>query len=271
MKIAALGPKGTFSSKCALEYVKKNNLDAEIVLFNSIDETVKALNDSSFTMSIIPLENSLDGYVQRSLDLLLEENIYILGETKLPIHYKLISNCPKEDIKKIYVQFKAQGQCNNVINSINNVEIVNTQSNVISYNQMALDNFSCGAIVPIDLECDESYYSYLNVEDIEDNTTRFIILKKGKKIIDNIKNEEITVPMYICPNDDKPGILFEILKTFAELNLNLASIISRPTKKTFRTYNFYIEIKTSSSNYDVTLEAIVKLKQRYDIKVLGIY
>ena len=182
MKIAVLGPKGTFSYKCALEYVKKNNLDAELVLFNSIDEAVKALNDSSFSMSIIPLENSSDGYVQRTLDLLLEENVCILDETKLPIHYKLVSKCPKQDIKKIYVQFKAQGQCNNIINSIDNVDIVNTQSNVISYNQMCLDNTNCGSIVPLDLDVDSSLFSYPNVEDIEDNTTRFIVIKKGKKI-----------------------------------------------------------------------------------------
>ena len=271
MKIAVLGPKGTFSEKSALEYVKNNNLDAELIFFNSIDETVRALKDSSFAMSIVPLENSLDGYVQRTLDLLLEERVYIVEETKLPIHYKLVSKCNKNDIKRIYVQFKAQGQCNNVINSINNVEIINTQSNVISDNQMVEDNKYSASIVPLDLEVNENYFVYNNCEDIEDNLTRFIILKNGKKIIDKVKKDEITVPMYICPNDDKPGILFEILKTFAELNLNLASIISRPTKKAFRTYNFYIEIKTSSSNYDTTLEAIVKLKHRYDIKVLGIY
>ena len=108
------------------------------------------------------------------------------------------------------------------------------------------------------------------MEDLNDNFTRFIILKKGKRVVSKIKGNELMCPMFICPSSDRAGILFEILKTFAELNLNLTSIMSRPTKKKFGTYNFYLEVRTSSSNYDIMLEAIIKLKKNYDIKVLNL-
>lgn len=271
MKISVLGPKGTFCDIAAQQYLKSKSLEGEIVFFSTIDESVKALNDSCFDIAIIPLENSLDGYVQRSLDLLLEEEVYIEEELKLPIHFKLISNSKLEEIKKIYVQFKAQGQCLKIIDNFNNPNVIITQSNVQSYDLFTKDTTNACAIVPEHLEISNVKLVLNNVEDLYDNSTRFIVLKKGKKIVNKIKGSEIMVPMFICPSSDKAGMLFEILKTFAELDLNLTSIMSRPTKKKFGTYNFYLEVRTSSSNYDVVLEAIVKLKLRYDIKVLGIY
>ena len=270
MKIAVLGPKGTFCEMGAQEYLKSKKINSEIVFFSTIDESVKALNDSSFDFALIPLENSLDGYVQRSLDLLLEEEVYIVEEIKLPIHFKLVSNKSLKEINKIYVQFKAQGQCLNVINSFNNPEIVNTQSNTASYEMFLENSDNACAIVPSHLETNSVIFQKDNVEDLNDNFTRFIILKKGKRVVSKIKGNELMCPMFICPSSDRAGILFEILKTFAELNLNLTSIMSRPTKKKFGTYNFYLEVRTSSSNYDIMLEAIIKLKKNYDIKVLGI-
>lgn len=271
MKVAVLGPKGTFSDIGAQEYLKSKKIDGDIIFFSTIDESVKALSDSSFDIALIPLENSLDGYVQRSLDILLEEEVYITEEIKLPIHFKLVSNCKFEEINKVYVQFKSQGQCINIINKINNPKVINTESNTSSYEMFLKDNEKACAIVPFHLETNDALNKIDNVEDMYENFTRFIILKKGKRIVSKVKGNELMCPMFICPSSDRSGILFEILKTFAELDLNLTSIISRPTKKKFGTYNFYLEVKTSSLNYDTMLEAIIKLKKNYDIKVLGIY
>lgn len=82
---------------------------------------------------------------------------------------------------------------------------------------------------------------------------------------------KIRVPVYIIPKDERPGVLFEILRSFYEKNINLISIMSRPTKQEMGTYNFYVEIEGEPSQAGMILETLSDISKRNGIKLLGIY
>lgn len=294
MKIAVLGPKGTFSDKAGSEYKKKNSLDIadsmtglESVYCQTIDDVFEAVCPKEGSsekdiceLGIVPIENTLDGYVQRTLDLLLEKDVYIMDENLVSVQFALVGNCENlNEVNKLYVQFKANGQCRQFINSLKNVDIITTQSNMDSYYKIK-DTKGTAAIVPKHIAVNEgSRFVIDNVTDADNNHTRFVIFRRGNLKVNEFcqsnlsskTDKKVRIPVCIMPNTDRPGILFEILKCFHDKQINLISIMSRPTKQIMGTYNFYIEIDGLYEELNVILEALSQIRRYNDIKILGIY
>lgn len=282
MKVAVLGPKGTFCDKAFLEYSKtKDDITAQY--YSTIDDVFY----SDCEYGIVPIENTLDGYVQRTLDLLLDNDVCIMDENKIPVSFSLIANASKiEEINTLYVQFKANGQCRKFINTLNNVKICTTENNMESFYNIG-ETYGAAAIVPkhiADMEIGKTDRLIVsNVTDTDYNHTRFIIFKKSKLNIDNIydnslKNNKIhknkikvKIPVYIMPETDRPGILYELLKEFYDRQINLISIISKPTRQELGTYNFYIEIDGLVERLDVIIETLNKINENNGLKILGVY
>ena len=283
MKIGLLGPKGTFCYRACRNYIKNSAGmggigDAEMVYYPTIDEVF--LN-SECELGIVPVENTLDGYVQRTLDLLLTQDVYVFDEIILPVQFSMIAKAESTDeIKKLYVQFKANGQCRDFINSLNGVSIVSTQSNMESYYKMCEDEYGTAAIVPAHI-VDDSKYEHPddskkliidNVTDAKHNSTRFVVFTRDKQNVKKYVNQygkSVRVSVYIMPNTDRPGILYEILKIFHDKNINLISIMSRPTKLELGTYNFYIEIEDSPEKEDIIMQALDMISRDNRIKIVG--
>ena len=289
MKIGVLGPKGTFSDKAYLKfkkYVNKQlekkgeNIDLEVEYFPTIDEVFFS---DSIDLGLVPIENTLDGYVQRTLDLLLEENVHIIDETFVPVQFSLVGNVSS------LVQFKANGQCRQFINTLKGVEIVSTESNMDSYYKIG-DTKGYAAIVPQHIAEEETgRFVVENVTDMYSNYTRFVLFDRGGvttehlkaefgkphnmdgHIVDKRTSDKVRIPVYIMPKEDKPGLLFHILKCFYEKEINLISIMSRPTKQAMGTYNFYIEIDTYCDRLDVIIDALTQIGGENGIKILGVY
>lgn len=270
MKIAVLGPSGTFSESALNEYLIKTNKDFERAFYNSIPLTFLAIGKEC-EIGIVPVENTLDGYVQRSLDMLLEQDLKIIDEVIIPIQFSLITNVKYiNDIKKVYVQFKAHGQCLKFINSLSDVEIVTTQSNTESFDLFKADNSKSCAIIPNHLYYDNGHIGIENVTDSKNNYTRFFIIQKEQMQIETVNNE-LRISLYVIPNTDEAGLLYKILENFSKNKINLCSIISRPTKKNLGTYNFYIEISSNINDKTTILKTLDKMKTTYNIKILGIW
>ena len=105
--IAVLGPKGTFCDKSYEEYNKKyeaaHGKSLEPLYCPTIDDVFEQLcTNEACEYAVVPVENMLDGYVQRTLDLLLEKNVYIVDENQVAVQFSLLANAEKiEDIRKI--------------------------------------------------------------------------------------------------------------------------------------------------------------------------
>ncbi len=135
-KIATLGPAGTFTEIAAKKYQQLINEELEIKLYPTIPKSCEAIGKEC-EWGIIPIENTLDGYVQRSLDILLGIEFKIVHELFLPIQFSFVSNEKNlNNLQRIYAQFKSQGQCMKFLDQFESRKIITTASNGISFERM---------------------------------------------------------------------------------------------------------------------------------------
>ncbi|MCR5349500.1 MAG: hypothetical protein K6E20_00755 [Acholeplasmatales bacterium] len=270
-KIAVLGPKGTYSDIAALKYIKLNkDCEYEIEYYKSIINAIKQIDDN--TISVVPFENSLDGFVTESLDQIIFNHLTIRYQLKLSIDFAFVGNSKNiEDIDTVYVQFKAYGQCLDFITA-NKFKCIKTESNIESLNLALKGAKNVGAIIPMHaLNKDDFECVLTHVQDKKNNETRFFVVDNNKK-----KNEitnDFEASISFTSIKDRPGILYTILKEFYDKHINLKSILSRPDRSMMGKYNFYIEVSSKYEDKDKFLELIKSLKDTDDfkVKVLGIY
>ena len=262
-KLALLGPKGTYCS-LASQLLKEQY---ELVYFPNIIKTINKTTEEQ--CSLVPIENTLDGFVVEALDAIIKNKLYIVGNVKLKVDFYFVSQMEKlEQVKNCYVQFKAYGQSLDFF-AKNNLNPIITQSNMESLDLLNKQNEpGYGAIIPCHIDVKPYNLVIKNVLDAPNNETRFIRLAKN---LDLEVKENCNCSIVVRPLDDRPGILYEILSEFANLEINLKAIFSRPRKDMIGKYIFYLEFELTNSEL---LKTIIKnLKEKYpcDINVVGIY
>lgn len=267
-KIAVLGPKHTYSDEACSLYEQKIVQYFEHVYAKNIREVMKLIKEVG--IGILPIENTLEGYIGQHIDLLLEFGFHVDSEIRLDISFSMVSHLELKDVKVIYVQYAAKNQCLKFLNKYDDIDIIVTDSNVVSYDLYLKDKMSA-AIVPNHLVKNEKLV-IMNVTDEAVNHTRFFIVKSNEsktKLYGDKK--DIKASIIITPKVDRPGLLFDILNVFAKENINLISIMSRPTKKEIGTYHFFIELEGKVEQIELIKHIFEQLKPVYDIKVIGVY
>lgn len=270
-KLATLGPEGTYSELAALKYIRSKNEAYDLKYFGSIKRVLSSVGDDC-DLAVLPIENFSEGFVSLVLDHIIDSDLTIVSEIILPIQFSFVTNA--SDISKVtqlFVQFVAKGQCSDYLEKLDDVDIISTESNIESLNMVinGLDNSS--AIVPSDsFKRDEFITVVENVNDYINNQTRFLVLSKNRRdtkasLISNWKTS-----LVILDDHDRPGLLAEILTSFASRNINLTSIISRPTKIEFGRYNFLIDVSGHSEDKSLS-EAIREVSHIAKIKNMGSY
>lgn len=270
-KIAVLGPIGTFTERAALKYMESKSIDGELNYYTTLRKTFDSIGVEC-DYGVIPIENTLDGFVQIILDFLTHSNLYIIHEIVLPIRFAFVANCTNiQEVKKIYVQFKSHNQCYDFLDQFEHTDVITTASNSESYESVLRGNPCEGAIIPLHMLLEEGAFPLIlkDVADSMDNETRFIILAKESN------KEVIDVPwktlLVIHDDGDRPGLLVDILNIFSNEGINLKSIISRPTKKGLGNYNFFIDVEGCYQKNINVKRAVEKVTKEFKIRVLGSY
>ncbi len=266
-KLITLGPSGTYSEIAAKKFIKQLNLQVKITYEPSIDYCFHGFKTADYL--VLPIENSIDGYIQRTLDLLNISNAFIISELNLPITFSLVSNeASLEDIETVYVQFKTKNQCLDFFFHYKHLKFVITDSNSQSLALHLKNPKHTAAVIPSHLV--KSFYQ-LTIHHIEDqltNQTRFILI--GKNQISPDLNIDYKALISLSPTIDKPGLLYHLLSYFTELNINLKSIISRPKMNTLNAYEFFLEVDVNGNTLDQLLKTIHQNKN-LNMKLLGVY
>jgi prephenate dehydratase len=263
VKYLVLGPEGTFTD---LAYQKIKNDDDIADYRSSIEDVLSAVSEDA--LGIVPIENTLDGYIQPSLDGIFKNRLWIIDEIRIPIAFSLIGNIHVlDDIRKLYVQFATKGQCRDFIEKLSDVSIVLTESNSGSFQSVKNAAFGEAAIVPSHLIESKNPFILPNVADKENNETRFVIVSKKKQIL---AFETYRVTFIVTPVIDRPGLLYDILGTFNTFHINLTSILSRPTREHMGKYHFFLEIKLSGVKLENVIEILSKSNDAYALQVIGI-
>jgi len=256
MKVAVLGPNGTFSYELA-----ESVYDAEIVTCPTI-KSVFALVESGECRGLVPVENSEAGGVGETLDNLMKSKCRITAEYYMPVRHHLAAVERREKYSAIYAHLQSHEQCSEFIEN-QEVPVIHTSSNARSAEIAAGEP---GAAAITSRSATRIFDLIIIKEDVQNstaNTTRFIEISK--------ETPETPGPhkcsIIIDPRKDRPGLLFDILSEFAKRRINLSRIESRPSKRGMGSYVFFIDFNVSPG-FEATLKDLERIA---DIKMLGCY
>lgn len=265
MKIATLGPQGTFSHEAAINYGGKS----KISFHNTIRDVFTAVAGNKADFGIVPVENSIAGSVGQTLDLLMEFRLKIKAEAILPISHNLAGFGKISDINVLYLHPQTYEQCELFIKkNIPKAEIIQTSSNGKSAEIAAKSKDRAKASIIPKIAADIYRLKILksDVQDSRFNVTRFFVIGKG----DSKKTGYDRTSIAIYPQADRPGLLYEMLGEFANRKINLTKIESRPSKGKLGDYIFYIDLEGHKSEKHVA-DALKNIERSFFVSVLGSY
>lgn len=268
-KIGFLGPRGTFSEEAILSALKNKN--DRLVSFPSAQAVIKGVDDGKINRGIVPVENSIEGSVNVTLDtLVLDSRVLIQQEIVSNIHHNLIVPYKTnfKNIKKVYSHPQAAAQCRKYLKKkLPDAEVIAASSTAEAVKLIKKESGSAAIGTKLAAKLYKLKVLDKNIEDFSDNQTRFVLIGKSKT--KRTGRDKTSIACFI--KEDKPGSLLQILQEFAFRNINLTKIQSRPTKKGLGEYYFWIDLEGHIKD-SLLADAINCLQCKLrDVRFLGSY
>ena len=270
IKYAYLGPAGTFTEAALL---KISASDDQLIAYANVTAALDAVRKGEANKALVPIENSVEGVVARTLDELASgEPLVITAETTLPVTFSLMTleNKDPKDIKSIATNPHAESQCRSFIaKNYPNAQVIETASTAAAAKGLSNGDYDAaiGAAIAA-----KNYQLKIIAEDIGDNTsavTRFVVVEKPGKSPSATGKDRTSLAVFIAI--DHAGALLEILNEFAKHQVNLSFIQSRPTGSQLGHYHFIIDAEGHIDDQPVAA-ALAGLKEICeDIRFLGSY
>ena len=258
------GERGAYSESAAIVFFGNK---VETIPCTTFANALKNTENDTSDYSVLPVENSLEGSVGESIDLLLSTNLNVVGEIYHRIHHCLIGTGPLAEIEVVYSHPQALGQCRQFIQE-NMLEIIptsDTAGSVQTIKGLRDDSVACIASkeaakifgIPVIQE---------GIEDNANNYTRFLIFSKEKS--DKTDNSKTSI---IFSVKHEAGALYQIINEFYQNKINLTKIESRPNKNTAWEYNFYVDFEGHQDDSAIK-DVLQKLSDNTTfLKILGSY
>ena len=269
-QIITLGPKGTFSDEAA----QKISGEGVIVSYTgTFAEALFRVTEDPNSVAVVPIENSVAGTVAQVQDSLVNNKLVILGEINLLIEYSLLANVAPENVKLCYAHPQALEQSSkflskNLAASQNQLTRSNVDSGIQFLEAIKSDKKALAAIVPASFA--DSYPEWKvasGIQDYHNNTTRFLIVRPRR---DNEEHDFLRkkTSLYVEFQEDRSGLLYELLSVFNLFQINLCRLESRPAKDTPWAYVFYVDFY-NTEHTKACLDAMQVTK--FNFKVIGSY
>jgi prephenate dehydratase len=267
LKVGFQGESGSYSEASAR--IQYPNPNYSFVPFRSFRELFEGVESSNVDLAVVPIENSTEGSVNETYDLLVEKPLYVIGEIYQKIHHCLIinKNSSPDEISVIYSHPQALAQCRKYIQNrrLESIPMYDTAGSVKFIKETR--NASAAAIAS--KHAAQIYDMKVVEEDIEDNSnnfTRFLII--SKRYDSNTDDNKISVIFSISHT---PGSLYSILQEFALRNINLTKIESRPTKNIPWEYYFFVDLEGNINDDKVSASLSAVKTATIFFKLLGSY
>ena len=263
-RVSFQGERGAYSDAASISFFGD---DIEVIPCPTFADVLKNTENGVSDYSVLPVENSLEGSVGESNDLLLSTNLKAVNEIYHRIHHCLIGTGSLADIDTVYSHPQALGQCRQFIqeNSLKTIPSYDTAGSVKIIKDLNKSNVACIASknaaeifgVPVIQD---------GIEDNANNYTRFLIFSKEKN--DKTENSKTSI---IFSVKHEAGALYQIINEFYQNKINLTKIESRPNKNTLGEYNFYVDFEGHQDESTVK-DVLQKLRDNTTfLKILGSY
>lgn len=266
LTIAYLGPPGTYSEAA----VKKQfGRFVRLSSLATIDDVFHEVETKHSNYGVVPVENSTEGAVNRTLDCLVDSPLRICGEVLLPIHHALMAprNVSRDQIQMIYSHEQSFAQCRKWLDAnLSGVKRVSVASNSEAA-KLCSESENAAAIAG-ELAAEQYHLRLIgtHIEDQSDNTTRFLIV--GDQDVGTSGMDKTSL---LVATENKPGALYEILAPFKQRGISLNHIETRPARSGNWTYVFFIDFDGHQSDKNVRLVIRKIEKVAISVKVLGSY
>ena len=265
LSVAFLGPQGTFSQAAA---VKQFGHAAETRSCASIDEVFREVNAGGADYGIVPVENSTEGAVNRTLDLLQDTPLKICGEVDLRIHQSLMRKIPGLDgVNVIYSHGQSLAQCHEWLNRhLPAIPRVQVASNAEAAQMAAADESALAIAGEIAAEIYGLQRLFDNIEDEPDNTTRFLVLGKHDAAASGRDKTSLLMSAH-----NLPGAIMGLLEPFARHGVSMTKLESRPARSGLWEYVFFVDIEGHCDDPAVAAALVELTSKAALLKLLGSY
>ncbi len=270
--LAFLGPEGTFSHQAACLFLKSSPPGAYLPhAYPSIPHILYAVKKGEITYGLVPVENSIEGSVNVTMDVLAgEQSIYIHEEIVLDIkHYLFSRELCLEQIHKIMSHPQAIAQCRRFLEAkLKHADIIATESTAEAVRQLAdyregyaaIGSWANYELYKVPVLCSD-------IGDYPHNQTRFLLVSN------TVGSSKVThkTSLVLTLEKDRPGGLYDILGEFAGQKINLSRIESRPAKKELGSYLFFLDCEAGHDHPG--LQAVINnlIDKKSLLKNLGSY
>jgi chorismate mutase/prephenate dehydratase len=265
LRLAYLGPPGTFSEAAALKAFGES---AELLPVNSIDDAFREAEAGAADYAIVPVENSSEGAVGRTLDLLLASPLEICGEVFLRVHQNILRKGDTlAGIHRVYSHAQSIAQCSRwLAQHLAGVEQVPVASNAEAARLAAAHPAACAIAGELAATRYELNIVTARIEDEPNNTTRFLII--GGHDAARTGQDKTSFAMTA---QNRPGAVHELLAPLAEHGVSMTKLESRPSRSGLWEYFFFVDIEGHREDPRVAAALKAVAQRAASMKIFGSY
>ena len=235
LRVAYLGPAGTFSQAAVY---KQFGHEIDALHEADIDACFRAVETGRADFAVVPVENSTEGAVSRTLDLIVASSVKICGEIMLPIHQNLMrKGAGLEGIQRVYGHAQSLAQCKNWLNRhLPQASLVSVTSN--SEGALRAVSESDSATLGSEVAAELYGLSIIEprIEDEASNTTRFLVLGQHDAAPSGRDKTSLVLG---APN--QPGAIVKLLQPLADAGISMSKLESRPARSANWEYVFFVQ------------------------------
>ena len=264
LTIAFLGPEATWTHQAARS---KFGLSVKYAPESSISDVFARVTRGTADYGVVPIENSVEGAVNHTLDVFIDSELKICAQILLRIRNDLLSKGPREQIAKIYSHPQVFGQCRQWLQeNARNLELIEVSSTTRAAQIAATEPRSAALASSMAAEVYGLQVLESSVQDSPNNTTRFLVISPNG--CPPTGNDKTSLMFSV---QDRVGALYSALEPFSRLRLSMSKIESRPSKRKNWEYFFFVDVDGHIEE-EIVNEAVQELGQHCTfVKVLGSY
>src|SRR6056297_2821652 len=265
MKVAYLGPEGTFTQQAVY---RQFGHSVQGIAAESIEDVFLQVQAGEVDFGVVPVENSSQGMVSHTLDMVLNAEVTICAEVELRIHQHLLTHAKSlAEIERVYAHSQSLAQCKHWLKAnLDEAELIGVSSNAEAARRVRSSPESAAIAGAHAAEVYGVPVLFGNIEDHVDNSTRFLVL--GRKLLEPSGDDKTTL---LVAGSDGPGALFKLLEPLARHGINMNRIESRPSRQGRWDYVFFIDVDGHVTEAGLK-DAMVELESGAGmVRVLGSY